>query len=79
MTCSEAILNLVNLRSITHSNYVTLINGETSNDKKVATAVNEYIQQSKNKRCTVSKRPLSVNTIIQNQMNSDSGVIEMRR
>ena len=58
---------------------VTLINGETSNDKKVATAVNEYIQQSKNKRCTVSKRPLSVNTIIQNQMNSDSGVIEMRR
>ena len=33
MTCSEAILNLVNLRSITHSNYS--VNGEKDENGKV--------------------------------------------
>ena len=58
---------------------VTFIDSQSSNDKSLSAAVNDYIATAKNGRCTLARKPLSVNTIIQNQMNIDSGAVEMRR
>jgi hypothetical protein len=42
-----------------------------SNDKKLSTSIDNFVKKNKNERSSLSRKPLTVNTIIQNQMTSD--------
>ena len=59
---------------------VTFLHAGQANDNILSTAVTNHIKEVKNKRSSLSRKPLSVNTIMQNQLQSNNaGVIEKRR
>ena len=40
-------------------------------DKKLSTSIDNFVKKNKDERSSLSRKPLTVNSIIQNQMTSD--------
>ena len=58
---------------------IKVLTAQSAEDKKLATAVSKHIEEAKSERISHLRRALTINTILQNQMQNSSGFIERSR